>query len=221
MIELNLLPKELRKKKKRPVQMPEIPVLPVAAGAMVFFVSVHLLVLFMAGSKKSLLKSAEEKWDQMRPQREKTEKIVKGIASLEKKVIAVRKIAKPDLAWAKLLSGLSQAVIPNIWLSDFELKFSGTGAKRKAPTDLPFSLDITGYALGRSEEATLLVAKFINSLKRNKDFSGYFEEIELQNMRNREVAGEEAMMFKLECRFKEIESVGTAGRRKSGGGKTK
>jgi hypothetical protein len=51
------------------------------------------------------------------------------------------------------------------------------------------------------------VGKFMESLKRNKGFSDYIDEIELESIRNVLISGEEAMMFKLECRFKELETV--------------
>jgi hypothetical protein len=137
----------------------------------------------------------------MQPQREKTDNIAKEINALDKRVEAMRKISKPDLEWARLLGGLNQAVIANVWLSEFQVRTSRIG-ESKGGMDIPVSLDLTGYALGKSEIAMSTVGKFMESLKRSKDFSGYFEEIELQNIRNAMISGDEVMMFKLICRFK-------------------
>lgn len=218
MIELNLLPKELRTKKKRQTvqQGPRMPIFHLAACIMAVLVTVNLLISLLVMNNKGLLKTLNGKWDQMEPQREKTSKVASEIASLQKKVTAVRKIAKPDLAWTKLLSGLNQAVIPNVWLSEFILKFREEGGRRGAPktvSELPETLDITGYALGSSESATALVGKFITSLKRNTDFSEYFDGIELKNMRGSEIADEEVMMFELECKFKAEEVAPTQTKR--------
>ncbi len=79
---------------------------------------------------------------------------------------------------------------------------------------LPVSLDITGYALGESEVATSRVAKFIASLRKNRHFVLYFDDIELDDLRNEGVAKEEAMRFKLECRFKKIGKVSVDGTEK-------
>ena len=207
MIELNLLPEELRKKKKHLAQMPRIPVLPVAAGVIGVLIVFHLLMVLLVKNKQDLSISLREKWDQLQPQREKTEKITEEIDRLRERIAAIKKIAKPDLDWSQLLTGLNQAMIPNVWLSDLELKFQGKGMKRQKPGGLPVALNITGYALGKSEEATSLVAKFITSLEKNKSFSVYFKGIELEDMRNLQIAGEEAMMFSLNCRFKTIETV--------------
>ncbi len=207
MIELNLLPAELRKKKKRAEPALKIPVLPIAVCVAGALIVIHLWVILLVKNKRDLSISLREKWDQMQPQREKTEKITKGIDEFQERIRAIKRIAKPGLDWSQLLTGLNQAVIPNIWLSDFEVKFREKGGKGQKISSSPVRLDITGYALGKSEETTSLVAKFITSLKRNKGFSVYFEDIELEDMRNLQIAGEEAMMFRLNCRFKKSEAV--------------
>jgi hypothetical protein len=216
MIELNLLPKELRKKKKHLPEIPKIPMLPVAVCVVGILIAMHLSMILLVKNKRDLSVTLREKWDQMQPQREKTERITKEIDELQRRIAAIKKIAKPDLDWSQLLMGLNQAVIPNIWLSDFEVKFTEKGSKVRASGDVPVLLGITGYALGKSEEGTSLVAKFITSLKKNKDFSIYFGDIGLESMRNLKIADEEAMMFRLNCRFKTIETVPVEGKKAEG-----
>ena len=215
MIELNLLPKELRhKKKKRP--MPKIPIIPIFVGVMGVLIVIHLLLILLINNNKGLLVTLNKKWDQMQPQREETGKIAKEINDLEKRLAAVRALAKPDKDWTEILNGLNQAVITNVWLYSLEMKqkreFVDTG-KNKA---VRLFLHLRGYALGKSEQATSLVAKFINSLKKNGDFSDYFDGIELRNMTSLQVSGEEAMMFELSCRFKQTEDVKAAGKKPAG-----
>jgi len=210
MIELNLLPPELRKKKKLLGEMPRIPFIPIAIGVVAALVVINTFLMMILAGERGSLRGIEEKWEQMQPQRQKTGKIAKGITDFEKKVLAVRKIAKGRIDWAQLLNGLNQAVIPNIWLSDLGLEFteeSGDARRARArPEEVkrgyPVSLVLSGYALGTGEQATLHVAKFITSMERNKDFSDYFEKIELESMKNRKFDGDEVMMFNLGCRFK-------------------
>jgi len=200
MIELNLLPKELRTKKKRrsTVKTHVVSVWAIVAGLAAAIVLTHLLLVLLVRINTDLSKTLEDKWQQIQPQRKRTEKLTAEISALERRVMAIREIAKPGLNWTKLLSGLNQAVIPNIWLSGLKLKFSDSAGEK----DLPSTLYINGYALGKSEEATAYVGKFITSLKETKDFSGYFDVIELQDMKNRNITGEEVMLFRMNCRFK-------------------
>ena len=146
------------------------------------------------------------KWDQMQPQKTKTDAIAKEINELQRRVEAIRKISKPDLDWARLMKGMNQAVIPNIWLSEFRVIYEKQ--RKKGPDEAPLeSLDLTGYAVGKSEIAMSTVGKFMENLKRAANFSEYFGEIELQNIRNAMISGEEVMMFKLICKFKREEPV--------------
>lgn len=202
MIELNLLPKELRKKRKPPIDLTEFPVIPIAAGVVGFLVVVHLLLVLMVAVRGGSYRSLEAKWNDMQPQKKITEKIAGETGMLEKRIAAVRKIAKPEFSWTRLLNGLNQSMIPGIWMSDLQVKFGGQPYSLKKEENIPTQIVLTGYSLGRSEVATANVAKFINSLKRHKDFAGYFSDIELQSVKSRDFKSEEAMVFKLTCSFK-------------------
>jgi len=229
MIEINLLPKELRKRrrvrKKRTVTEAaapiRIPAVPVAVAVIFILVAAYVSLSLMISNNKKLSKTLAARWEAMEPQREKVKEITLEIDRLEKKAAAIREIARPDIDWAKLMEGLNQAIISNVWLSSFKLEFRtrARGKKAKVARGLPVSLGITGYALGKSEEATSRVAKFIASLRKNRYFSGYFDDIELDDLRNEEVAKKEAMRFKLECRFKRVGAVSVDGGRTEKEGK--
>jgi len=141
----------------------------------------------------------------MEPQRLKTEKVTIEINELRKKTESIRLIAQPQLNVTRLLDGLNKSMIPNIWLADMRMELieEKTGKGKNISSSENRLLDITGYALGRSEIATSNVAKFITSIKENENFSEYFDDIELDNMQNRNLLGEEVMRFKLSCKFKE------------------
>lgn len=221
MIELNLLPKELRKKKAKK-QLPHIRIVPIAIAAAGAVVALYLVIAVFCVTNSLALKDLKAKLKEIQPQKEATERIATLTAELDKRVTSIRKIAKPRIAWARMMSGLNQAVIQGIWLYEFRT-MAGKGAQLDVndASSLRY-LELSGYALGESERATALVAKFINSLKDSKDFSVYFEDIELQVIDSREVSGEKAMLFKLLCSFKPdappagqgAPAPGTTGRKK-------
>lgn len=217
MIELNLLPKELqkRRKKRKAAQMPKLPLVQISVGIIVVLFFTHIVLMILVSSNRKLSDTLKKKWTEMQPQREKTDGIAQEINKLDKRVSAVRKITKPDLDWARLLGGLNQAVISNIWLSEFKITSAGGDRERGDSSAPPISLDLTGYALGKSEIAMSTVGRFMDSLKGNKDFYGYFKEIELQNIRNATLSGEEVMMFKLICSFKKTEPAKTEPEKKT------
>jgi len=211
MIELNLLPKELRKKKK--VALPEIPILPIAIGVVCVLVVLQVILFGLMRSRKTRLRRLEKKWEQLEPQRKVINKVITGIKATENHVKVIKDIAAPEVDWAELLSGLNQSMIPNVWLSEFKPVFKKP-QKGKKKTGLPTSLDLTGYGLGSGEIATATVAKFIDSLKKTEEFSKFFDDIELQNMHKQTLDGEEVMRFKLICTFKTKEEEPIKGKKK-------
>lgn len=200
MIELNLLPKELRKKEKKP--LPKIKIVPIAIGVAATLVSVHLIFVAVVFAKSMTLKHLKSKWQEMQPLKTKTETMYAEIADLDKRMTAIRKIARPQLDWVRMLSGLNQAVTPSVWLFEFK-PVAGKGAQQNITSGTPATyLQISGYALGGSQQGTASVAKFINSLKKTQDFYVYFDDVELEMINSRTIAGEDVMLFKLRCAFK-------------------
>lgn len=192
MIELNLLPQELRNKKKDLFrELPDVPLIPICVSVLAVLFTIHGALIFTTATNKELLKKLESKWAQIQPDDKKTNEVAEETSLLEKKAAALREIAVPGIRWAGLLKGLNKAIIADIWLS--ELKLTG---------DSPLVLEVSGYALGKSEKATSVAAKFITSLEMSKNFADYFERIELKNMQNSEFDGEECMTFELVCVFK-------------------
>ena len=207
MIELNLLPKEMQKKKKVPVQVNDIPVIRISVIVLSILIVLHGVILFFNARNQVRLREYSVQWDEMGPQRELTGKLVRDRGELAKKLKAIRGITEFGFDWTRLLNGLNEAVIPKIWLAELELKFSRPEKTKgkQISEKVPVAINITGYALGNSQEATSVVAKFITSLKNDQEFSAYFSEIELQNMRTREVDGKEVMRFILNCKLKSSE----------------
>ncbi len=199
MIELNLLPKELRKKKR--LALPEIPILPIAIGVVSVVVLLQVILFGFMRSRKTRLRRLEEKWEQLEPQRKVIDKVIKGIKGTESHVKVIKDIEALEVDWAELLSGLNQAMIPNVWLSEFKPAFKKP-KKGKKKTGVPASLALTGYALGSGETATATVAKFIDSLKMVEEFSKYFNDVGLGSMHKQTLDGEDVMKFSLICKFK-------------------
>jgi Tfp pilus assembly protein PilN len=198
MIELNLLPKELRKRKKK--LLPEIPILPIGASVLVALIACNYFLSAVLKNKEGAVLAAKKEWEVLEPRQKDAEKLGKDVEAIQKRLAAMELVTKPDLRWARLLSGLNNAVIPNVWLSVFESVQGGAGQRNTGASGRAIYLE--GYALGKAE-ATSTVGKFIDSLKANPEFADYFDEIKLENMMNKVVSGEEVMEFKLICRFKD------------------
>ncbi|MCK5451461.1 MAG: hypothetical protein KAI70_06825 [Candidatus Omnitrophica bacterium] len=198
MIELNLLPEESRKRKKETAKLTKFSVVSICVGIIVVFFAVHGVLLAFVSSDRNRLKILENTWKSMKTEREKTSMVVEETTRVKKHLSIIRKILDPGFCWPGMLLGLNQSMIDNIWLDKLELVFSTEG-KGKSKKRIPIAVNIAGYAVGSSQEATSRVAKFITSLKGNKNFSSYFNEIELKNMRSYDIEDVEVMRFRLDC----------------------
>jgi len=223
MIEINLLPKELRKKKKKAkevsvsaISLPvfEAQILPICAGVIGLFISLNIILSLLTGINNFRAARMGSTWTKLQPQKEIMDQMKKERGELEIKLGLANKVSNPYVQWTQLLSGLNQSVIPGIWLQSFKPVFPAAG--RKGSTEsakFPTMIKLNGYALGASEVATATVARFINSLKSNEDFSIFFDDIEMQDIRSKVMDGKEAMQFDILCKFKTRGKVPAAGKR--------
>jgi hypothetical protein len=206
MIELNLLPKELRKKRKKRRKVPpehrkavRLPSLMIVIGLLLVLFTAHAILIVSLLNKRGLYSTLEEQWDQALTQRKRAERINSRIEEIQRRLGTVKEIVRPALNWTKLLSGLNLSIINNVWLSEMDIRF---GNIEGTQGEVPRILLLKGYALGDSEKATSLVAQFMDSLKSNPDFYDHFKEIELESIQSREYENENVMSFSLKCIFR-------------------
>ena len=225
MIELNLLPDEL-KKKRRKITLPKVPIIPIAAVAVVVLVLVQVLVSGLVFLNKRQLADLDKEWQALAPKKAAFDGIKAEIAATGKKTRAIEDLMRTQINWSRILNEISQSVTPNIWLT--ELKYSertGTYAikaptkppalkskgKRLVPSKAPRvksvvykirAINISGLAAGKGDEATTEITRFVRMLKNNRNFYRDFEDIEIVSIKQGSVKEEDVMVFTLECHFR-------------------
>ncbi|MBF0494860.1 MAG: hypothetical protein HQL28_07035 [Candidatus Omnitrophica bacterium] len=200
MIELNLLPKELRVQKKK--DLPKIPLIPIAVGVLASVILLHLTVGLMWNIKRYTKARMDTVWAEIQDGKKRADALEAETKLAEKQLKVTNDIATITIEWTDILSGLNKAVVPQIWLTSLKpitIKTKNWNIKMGAEkfTDL----ELVGYALGKAEAPTV-VGKFIESLKWNDEFYKYFSEIKLEGIRHQKMNDEEVMEFKLLCKFK-------------------
>jgi len=225
MIELNLLPQEL-KRKKRTLELPEIPIIPIAAciiGALVF------VQLFLGGlilMSKAQLTGLEKTWQSLAPEKAELDNIKKELASRARMTEAIDGLIEEQPNWARLLNEMSNSLTPNIWLTELECgeetekhprraaklperRAVAKGSKKPGPAGPDGLVEpkggiliISGFAAGRGEETTANVARFIRSLKENEGFFRDFADVELVSMKKSVVEKQDVMNFTLACKYR-------------------
>jgi len=215
MIELNLLPQELRKKKRKKIELPEIPIIPIAIGFVGILVVIQLLILGLIFISNAQVGRLDKEWQGLAPKKSELDGIKQNISNTDKKIKAIEDLIEKRTSWSRIMNELSNSLTANIWLNELSYdervdvaasklrkrssaKKSSSSKDKQSRTGI---LRLSGSAAGRGEEATTYIARFITSLKDNEDFFEDFEDIELISIKKGSVAGQDVMNFIIACKF--------------------
>ena len=174
MIEINLLPEELRKKKSEPVfnlnmEAEKLRFLAIggAAGILILIVIALFLGSFIRKAQINDLLSREKVFSD---RVSKIDSINKEITVLKAKMAVLDQITKRNFIWAEKINQLSDLVLPGIW---FTRVYSDSGENK---------LTIEGSVISKSEEAMASVGKFMKNLKDDVQFFKDFKNIRLESV---------------------------------------
>lgn len=221
MIEINLLPEEV--KKKRPsaktdvfaMSMPSFPIVSIAMWAAGVILLIQLALFAIGVMSGVTFKSLGLQYKGILPKKQETEKLKTQVDNMNKKVSVINELMVKRFSWEKKLNSLSDAMTPGIWLTELEynekladvLKPANTDSTKKiggqaAENVLSKCLIISGAASSMGEEGTALIGRFIKSLKDDAEFYSDFSDIELGTIKREKMEDQEIMTFKITCFFK-------------------
>lgn len=213
MIEINLLPAELRKKKKKKVPSFEfsfnkkIPL--VVFGGLVLF---HLLFISLNTVTKIRLKSLKNNWQGISLKREKLNQIKAELKEVNAKIPLIEQLMRDRILWSRKLNQISELAVPGVWLNELSLEIKEEALPRpiartkvKTPAAKPKVLKyliIEGSCASRGKDEPALIGRFMQNLKSDASFSSDFTGIELGPIKERRIEQIEVMDFILTGRFK-------------------
>lgn len=226
MIEINLLPEELRKKKRQAastgisqINLKNLPFLKIAAIAISGLVAIQLIIFIVGliyGTNYSML---EKNYKEILPRKQETEKLRLQVDNMSKKVFAIDELMVKRFSWTKKLSDLSDSMTPGTWLTELgyyeklgeiskpakiSLLQKKPGVEVAPPVEKVVLryLTISGMASSMGEEGTALIGRFMKSLKSNSEFYSDLSDIELGTITREKVDEQEVMKFTITCLFK-------------------
>lgn len=192
MIEINLLPEELRKE-KRPglsldIEMDKLKIL--AGGGFVGILVLVIVFLSIASAiRKKQLTNLMIKEQRFAPQKTQAETIDKEISLLKARMNAVDEITKREFLWAKKLNELSGLVLPGIWFT-------------RVNTDSENRFIIEGSVISKKEEAMASVGKFMENIRAHETFFKDFNNIELESVQRKSTEERDIVDFKIALYFR-------------------
>lgn len=222
MIEINLLPDELRKKQThlqkldlKSLNLEGLPVVQYAAAVFGVVIAIQIVLLLIAMYSKNSFAQLDRKYKTILPEKKQVAALNSRLNTLQTKTGAINELMLKRFNWTKKLNDLSDSMTPGIWLTElsYEEKVVEKPVMLKAKTkngpaqmtmerSVARYLILAGYASSRGEEATAAVGKFIKSLKDNRNFFADFGEIELGSIQSDRIEEQDVMNFRITCLFK-------------------
>lgn len=194
MIEINLLPEELRKKKSEPyfnlnmeAEKLKFWIGGGAVGILILIVMILFLGSFIRKIQINGLLAREKNFSSRLSQ---IDSVNKEIAVLKTKMSVLDQLTKRKFLWAEKLNQLSDLVLPGIWFTHVY-------------TDSENRLIIEGSVFSKSEEAMASVGKFMKNVKDDQQFFKDFKNIKLESVqrKNKEERDMDIVDFKIALYF--------------------
>lgn len=190
MIEINLLPEELRVKRKSPYKGIDpkqvLYAAPIVFGALII-IHIFLACLFVVRSLQ--LSSLDNKWQKLAPERKNTEEFQKKHALLSADIKTMQQLINQRISWSDKLNKLSLYLPDSVWFNEIS----------SGPKD--FSLKASVVSFEKDELSQ--INKFIDGLKNDARFLKDFSRLELSTVQRKSIGGYDIIDFVLEGNFKQ------------------
>jgi Tfp pilus assembly protein PilN len=199
MIEINLLPPHLRVRRKEPMKLPSLPVIPIAAGIVAVLFAIQILLWFFIQVKSVSRDSLKKKIASIAATNKEAITIDNTLRDISVRVDIIDKLSGSRFNLARKLNDISDSLVSGAWLRSLSIKKNETPNE---PGSLKETLVIEGSNIILGEAGEAAIGKFVNSLKENESFSSDFDEIELAKEERKKVQKTEIMDFIIICHFK-------------------
>ncbi len=215
MIEINLLPEESRKKKKKAFQMPDITLmfLPTLIGIVAFFILVQVISVLTTGITRGTYSRMDKEWRELLPQKIAAETAKRENMEIKGKLETIDALIDKKILWSKKLNQFSDLIIPGVWFTELSIgkklvsrrsKKSGPKAPLQERVNVLY-VHIKGEVSSMYGKGLAIIGKLIEHLKSDAPFFSDFSDIELGSTNLHSIGDIEATSFNISCYFKKTD----------------
>jgi Tfp pilus assembly protein PilN len=183
MIEINLIPDQLRSKVGKPGKAIDftgflwlIPLL------FLVLIAVHILLIIIGIANGQQLRILNNKWKALEPQRKVAEEFNKEFQASSADIKLIQQLTSQRINWSEKLNNLSLALPSGIWFN--EISFL---------SNREFVLSASIISLQKQEMR--LINKFVGNLKKSPGFFKGFNNLELSSIKRRIIGGYDIVDF--------------------------
>ena len=196
MIEINLVPPELRRKKKSSFlggfNIPLEVVVGSAGGVILLLVAVHFILLLTNISKIGEHKKLKSSWEEISPDKVEVDGVISELRQLQtKESNLVKMMEGKRVIWSRKMNLLSDALPKGVWL------------RKVALSEGVFFIE--GSAISKQKREMIGVHNFAANLKKNDEFLEDMDELDLGSIQMRKISTVDVANFLITTRLKEDE----------------
>lgn len=204
MITINLLPKELRPRRK--ITIPAKCMTFIAGGIVVILIFIHILVAMMINREKGKLAFLKKEYERIKPEYERVLKLKSDKENLEAKIALMDKLMAQRLLWSKKLNQLSDLMPPNVWLSSLSIisrpEKQTVGGKEVTIDRKKLLIRGKTYS-GKGEKMLGHEGDFMDRIEGHEGFFKDFEEnVEFISTQRETIGQTDIMKFEFTCQLK-------------------
>ena len=188
MIEINLLPEELKKLRKFYFIEPKMLVfysIILVFGILVFL---HIFLTMLSVARSRQYRVLTDKWEQLLPQRQEVEKLRQEYNILLADAQIIQQLTNQRINWAEKINKLSLYLPGGVW-------FEALSVSNK-------QFELKGIAISLQKGELDLINKFLSSLKNDARFFKDFNNLELSSVERKEIVGYDVVTFVLSGKLK-------------------
>jgi len=210
MINVNLLPPELRPLRRSP--LPYIVVAIVGAAVVIALLSMYTANRLQIANKQRQLDDLKAELQRVREAAEQVKELEAKEASIAMKDRAIKEITSDRIMWSEQLYYLARLMPEQVWLKDIEVETKSRtimvdvpdakeGEPKTKPKVVPYqSLKLTGYALSHAEEIGVnYVGVFVRAIENDPQFSSIFTSPEPRLVKDEEFGDVHVKEFEVNC----------------------
>ncbi|MCX7661304.1 MAG: PilN domain-containing protein [Candidatus Omnitrophica bacterium] len=183
MIEINLLPEELKSRKIKLEESQPIRVVEIFYRIFIILIFIHILFIALGIARSFRLSFLIKRWNSFADKVRILEEAKRGYSEEAESKKQVNQILKNRISWAEKLNCLSLDLPSGVWFNSLSFE-----------KDM---LLITASALSLERKGITSINKFIENLKNDKNFSKDFKKIQLGPIQTKDISGYEVLDFSL------------------------
>jgi Tfp pilus assembly protein PilN len=183
MIEINLLPPELKIKQAKAASFDPrylVYLLPLVVGVLLF---IHVALGMYALLRGYQLGALNRQWQKIAPQRQELDTFKKQYEAVAEDTKIAATLASWNINWSEKLNKLSLALPQGVWFQNLSVT--------------PKELVLKGAVVSLEKQEMVLLNKFLDGLKKDQGFIKNFKSLEVTSFQVRTIGSFDTLEFTL------------------------